>query len=278
MFVALLAVAGCARSSGTATVPQRQPLGAASSFPIPQAIQFAVPREPQLRTPAQPPANGGTPVTAAAHPAFFSGEVALSNGVYYLQLPNGNPFGYYAYLSDPNYIYHFDLAYEYLVDANDSQGGLYLYDFASQHWWYTSRTFPFPYLYDFSLHALLYYYPDTSQAGHYTKNPRWFYNFATNQIIALPPYPVATPFSLTFTTTGSQAAQTFTASEQQYSGSFTVDASACSGIVTVANGSQPNTFTVTPVGVGTCNLTLSDTNGRNTAVGVSVATTIIVGQ
>jgi hypothetical protein len=42
---------------------------------------------------------------------------------------------------------------------------------------------PFPYLYDFSLNALLYYYPDAGKPGHYTTNPRYFYNFATGQII-----------------------------------------------------------------------------------------------
>ena len=107
--------------------------------------------------------------------------------MYYLQLPNGNVFGYYSYLPDPNYVYHFDAGYEYVIDANDGQGGVYLYDFASSHWWYTSRTFPFPYLYDFTLNALLYYYPDPAYSGdHYTSNPRYFYNFGTQQIIKLP--------------------------------------------------------------------------------------------
>ena len=69
--------------------------------------------------------------SANVHPAFFTGEVALGNGVYYLQFPNGTPFGYYSYLSDPHYIYHFDLGYEYIFQANDGQGGHFLYDFAS---------------------------------------------------------------------------------------------------------------------------------------------------
>jgi hypothetical protein len=103
--------------------------------------------------------------------------------VYYLALPNGNPFGYYSYLTDPNYIYHFDMGYEYLFDANDGSGGIYLYDFASSHWWYTSRLYPFPYVYDFSLNALLYYYPDANNAGHSTANPRYFYDFGISQII-----------------------------------------------------------------------------------------------
>ncbi len=119
----------------------------------------------------------------AAHPPFFNGEVPLNNGVYYLSFPNGNFFGYYSYLSDPRYIYHFDLGYEYLFDANDGRGGIYFYDFASQTFFYTSPAYPFPYLYDFSLNAVLYYYPDTNNPGRYTSNPRYFYNFATGQII-----------------------------------------------------------------------------------------------
>ncbi len=115
--------------------------------------------------------------------SFFTGQVSLGNGVYYLALPDGNLFGYYSYLSDPNYLYHFDLGYEYVFNADDSQGGVYLYDFKSGHFFYTSPTFPFPYLYDFSLNAVLYYYPNPQVAGHYTSNPRYFYNFGTGAII-----------------------------------------------------------------------------------------------
>ena len=130
----------------------------------------------------------GSPVfndllVALSHPAFFTGETALSNSVYYLTLSSGNPFGYYSYLSDPHYIYHFDLGYEYVFDAGDGKDGVYFYDFASQDYFYTSPSFPFPYLYDFGLKATLYYYPDTTNAGHYTTNPRYFFNFATGQII-----------------------------------------------------------------------------------------------
>ena len=124
-----------------------------------------------------------TAVPASLHPAFFTGEVALTNGVYYLAFPDGNYFGYYSYLTDPAYLYHFDLGYEYVFDANDGNSGVYFYDFASGDFFYTSPTFPFPYLYDFALQATLYYYPDATQPGHYTTNPRYFYNFGTNQII-----------------------------------------------------------------------------------------------
>ena len=134
-------------------------------------------------------ANGRTGTTPAAltvsyvRPAFFAGEVALSNGVYYLAFPNGNLFGYYSYFSDPDYLYHFDLGYEYVIDAQDGQGGVYLYDFASSTFFYTSPNFPFPYLYDFSRNSVLYYFPDPNNPGRYTSNPRYFYDFGAGQII-----------------------------------------------------------------------------------------------
>jgi hypothetical protein len=128
---------------------------------------------------------GAAWVYALPHPAFFRGEVALSGGVYYLQFPgNNNVFGYYNYQVFP-WLYHYDLGFEYFIDAQNGSGGAYLYDSASGHFFYTSPSFPFPYLYDFSLMALLYYYPDTSLAGHYTTSPRYFYNFSTGKIITM---------------------------------------------------------------------------------------------
>ena len=116
--------------------------------------------------------------------AFFMGEVSLGNGVYYLQFPNGTPFGYYSYLTDRRFIYHFDMGFEYWFDANNADHGIFFYDFASNHFFYTSPS-TFPYLYDFNLNAWLYYLPDASNPGRYTHNPRWFYNFATGQWITL---------------------------------------------------------------------------------------------
>jgi len=136
-----------------------------------------------VSNPTPTPSPTGTP--GATHPPFFNGETALGNGVYYLQFPNGTPFGYYAYLSDPRFIYHFDMGYEYWFDANDGHSGIFFYDFASNHFFYSSPSFPFPYLYDFSLSTLLYYFPDPNNPGHYTTSPRYFYNFATGQIISM---------------------------------------------------------------------------------------------
>ena len=123
-------------------------------------------------------------LAAVPEPSFFDGQVALSDGVYYLQSPNGNPFGYYSYLDNAHYIYHFDLGYEFVFNANDGNGGVYLYDFNSGAFFYTSPVFPFPYLYDFTLDTVLYYFPDPTNPGRYnTDGVRYFYRFDTGQII-----------------------------------------------------------------------------------------------
>ncbi|MBE7157193.1 MAG: hypothetical protein INR62_01935, partial [Rhodospirillales bacterium] len=56
-------------------------------------------------------------------------------------------------------------------------------DFTSSTFFYTSAG-DFPYLYDFKLNSWLYYYPDKDHVGFYTKNPRYFYEFATSAIIS----------------------------------------------------------------------------------------------
>lgn len=118
-----------------------------------------------------------------AVPPFFAGETALTNGVFYLQFPDGNLFGYYNFQFFPT-VYQYDLGFEYFIDANNGQGGAYFYDFASGHWWYSSASL-FPYLYDFTLSTFLYYFPDTKNPGHYTANPRYFSNLSTGKIITM---------------------------------------------------------------------------------------------
>jgi hypothetical protein len=177
----------------TATfTPTPIPTATYTPTPTPSATHTPTATPTATRTPTPTPTASYTPTptptataTPSLHPAFFSGEVSLGNGVYYLQFPNGNVFGYYAYLSDPHWIYHFDMGYEYWFDANDGHNGIYFYDFMSTHFFYTSPSFPFPYLYDFSLNTVLYYFPDPHNPGHYTGNPRYFYNFATGQIITM---------------------------------------------------------------------------------------------
>ena len=74
-------------------------------------------------------AAGGTiyklTVPSVSLPTFFTGETAPGNGVYYLAFPNNNHFGYYSFLTDPACIYHFDLGYEYVFDAQDGKSGVY---------------------------------------------------------------------------------------------------------------------------------------------------------
>ena len=99
----------------------------------------------------------------------------------YLQFPDGNFFGYYNVQSYP-ILYHYDLGYESFVDAGSEAA--YLYDFTSGHWWYTSNTL-FPYLYDFTLKTWIYYFPNTTNPGHYTSNPRYFSILSTGQILTM---------------------------------------------------------------------------------------------
>ncbi|MBE7210872.1 MAG: hypothetical protein INR65_07610 [Gluconacetobacter diazotrophicus] len=83
----------------------------------------------------------------------------------------------YSYLPEPNYLYSRDLSsYEFVQNANDAADGLYLYDFASKDWFYTSSTYSYPYLYDFALNAVVYYYQGTA-------NPRYFFDFGSGQSI-----------------------------------------------------------------------------------------------
>lgn len=127
-----------------------------------------------------------TSITRQPAPMFFAGEVSLGSDNYYLKFPaTGTAFGYYKYLTAQNFIYHYDLGFEYVFDAADGDGGVVFYDFKSKDYFYTSPTFPFPYLYDFSLRAFLYYYPDPNDPDHYnTDGTRYFYNYSTGQVIS----------------------------------------------------------------------------------------------
>ena len=114
---------------------------------------------------------------------FFSGAILMGSGIYYLQFPNGTVFGYFGYLSG-GWIYHQDLGYESVLASGDSSNGVYFWDLSSSHWLYTSPGV-FPYLYDFTLNAWLYYFPNTTSPGHYTTNPRWFANMTTGKTFTM---------------------------------------------------------------------------------------------
>ena len=119
--------------------------------------------------------------TVSVHPLFFTGEVNLGSGVYYLQFPNNNLFGYYNYVAS-SIFYHYDMGYEAFFPG--SAADIYLYDFTTGHWLYTSSTL-FPYLYDFTLKTWIYYFPDKNNPGHYTTNPRYFSNLTTGQVFTM---------------------------------------------------------------------------------------------
>lgn len=127
-------------------------------------------------------AAGGAATTSL--PTFFDGAASLDQGWNYLAFANGNAFGYYNTTFSP-FLLHLDLGWQYAVDAQDSRAGVYLYDFQSGAWWYTSPGFPFPYLYDFARQSILYYYPADGRPGFYSSAPRYFYDFAAGQIITL---------------------------------------------------------------------------------------------
>jgi virginiamycin B lyase len=143
--------------------------------------------------------------------AFFTGQQLLSPVLKYLQFQDGNPFGYYAFLSGSAStanatLVHADLGEEYVAAGSATHvvigcsssgpespcsdplvslvGALYLYDFASGHWWYTSSA-EFPFLYDYTLNAWIYYFPNSQSAGHYTSNPRSFANMTTGQTFTM---------------------------------------------------------------------------------------------
>jgi uncharacterized protein (TIGR03437 family) len=112
---------------------------------------------------------------------FFQYEVSLGSGVYYQQFPDNSLFGYYNYVTNTIF-YHYDMGYEAFIPG--AAADLYLYDFTSGHWFYTSTTL-FPYLYDFTLKSWIYYFPNTTNPGHYTNSPRVFANLSTNMIFSM---------------------------------------------------------------------------------------------
>ena len=196
--LALCVVSGLTSCAGAGNAARSVPdtpskTAATAHFPVPAKIAFTVPRAPAMRKPQSVPDGRRRTLDTQTHPPFFAGEVALSNGVYYLAIPDpanpsGSPipFGYYSYLGTPNWIYHFDLGYLYYIDAGDGQGGINLYDNTTGHWWYTNRQWPFPYIYDFYLNSMLYYDPVSPGSQHYTTNPRYFNNFVTSHQFAMP--------------------------------------------------------------------------------------------
>ncbi|HWF18487.1 MAG TPA: fibronectin type III domain-containing protein [Verrucomicrobiae bacterium] len=108
---------------------------------------------------------------------FFTGEASLGNDWYYLGSDTNHIFGYYSMQYFP-YVFHWDMGWEYYIDAGDAGHGAYFYDFTDDVFFYTAPGV-FPYIYDFNVNAWMFYDPLAGQPGRYTSNPRWFYNLST---------------------------------------------------------------------------------------------------
>ncbi len=119
------------------------------------------------------------------HPAFFAGEIYVG-GAYYLKFPdNGNRYSAITIISSFPILYHYDLGFEYFVDANDGQAGAYFYDFTSGNWFYSNPCL-FPYLLRLHIpNTWLFYFTDPKNPGHYTANPRYFANLGTGLIFTM---------------------------------------------------------------------------------------------
>jgi uncharacterized repeat protein (TIGR01451 family) len=188
----LVSMAGTGWSCSSTTCTRAGSLGAGSSYPaITVTVNVASNAPSELINQVSvtgggsASANASDPTTVAlavnGHPAFFMGEDSLGSGVYYLQFPDNTVFGYYNYVS-ASIFYHYDMGYEAFIPGSASD--IYLYDFTSSHWWYTSTAL-FPYLYDFTLNSWLYYFPNTTNPGHYTNNPRYFSSLATGKTVTM---------------------------------------------------------------------------------------------
>ena len=176
-FIARVLSDGTLETNFTINIEHAAPDSTVQAIVIPPAGQLLI--GGTFTTIGTVPINSIARLNDSVHPAFFNGEVSLGSGVYYLAVSDGYNFGEYSYLTDPSYIYSYGpdglASYEYLIDSNDDENGIYLYDFASSTFFYTSPYFPYPYLYDFTLNSVLYYFQGTS--------PRSFYDYAAGQYI-----------------------------------------------------------------------------------------------
>ena len=89
------------------------------------------------------------------------------------------------------------------------------------------------------------------------------------------------PGSLSFAALGSANAKTFLAFENLYTGALAETDTCNPSVGTIANvspasGTTPVTFTVTPRAIGTCAVTVSDTNSQTATVSVKIVATIVL--
>ncbi|MDB5041296.1 MAG: hypothetical protein JWN27_2022 [Candidatus Eremiobacteraeota bacterium] len=85
------------------------------------------------------------------------------------------------------------------------------------------------------------------------------------------------PPALTFLATGASSAQTVTASVPNYSGAFTAATTTCGSIASIAPA-PGSTFTVTPLGVGSCSFTITDAVAHVATLSISVTSTTVGGS
>jgi len=100
--------------------------------------------------------------------------------------------------------------------------------------------------------------------------------------------PTQSPSSIVASTTSvafsSGSAQNFTVSESGYAGSFTESdtcnpyAGRIATVVSAGSSSGSQTYTVTPDGAGTCEVTVRDTQGNSVAISVTVTVAAITVQ
>ncbi len=185
----LVSMAGAGWSCAGKSCTNGNALGGGASYPpitvtVNVAANATSPQVNQVGVSggASPSANATDSATiTGAAPAFFAGSVNGGGGTEFLQFPDGIAFGYYAFVGG-GWMYHADMGYESVVAGPGS--GVYFWDLASGHWFYTDSA-TFPYLFDFSLNAWLYYFPNTQSPGHYSTNPRYFSNLSTGTIFTM---------------------------------------------------------------------------------------------
>ena len=70
-------------------------------------------------------ANASDSTTIVPEASFFTGEISVGNGIYYLTFPDATLFGYYGYLAG-GWMYHVDMGYEWVDPSNDANGDVLL--------------------------------------------------------------------------------------------------------------------------------------------------------
>ncbi|MDQ2817898.1 MAG: hypothetical protein M3T49_06760 [Candidatus Eremiobacteraeota bacterium] len=84
----------------------------------------------------------------------------------------------------------------------------------------------------------------------------------------------AAPSALAFSQTGSAYAQAYSVSETNYTGKFSASLCGDASVASVSS-SDSLSFSVTPLGPGSCTIIMTDSAGRTAALSVSVTITSV---